>query len=97
MQIASALVLLAVIWFMALLIVLPFRIRSQGEAGQITMGTPASAPVRTNMRKVFKTVTLVAVPVWLGACALILLKVVTIDDIDLFWLIETPAPILQDE
>lgn len=97
MQIASALVLLAVIWFMALLIVLPLRVRSQGDVGQVTMGTPASAPVRANMRKIFKTATLVAVPVWMGACTLILLKVVTVDDFDLFWLIETPAPVLQDE
>ena len=51
MQITSALVLLAVIWFMVLFLVLQFRITSQEESGEVVPGTPASAPVNLQLKK----------------------------------------------
>ena len=45
MTITAAFVLFAVIWFIALLVALPIGLTTQGEAGEVVPGTPASAPV----------------------------------------------------
>ena len=42
MSITSAFVLFAVIWFMVFLIVIPIRLQTQGEVGQIVPGTHAA-------------------------------------------------------
>ena len=39
MSITSAMALFAVLWFLCMLLVLPFGVRSQGEAGEIAPGT----------------------------------------------------------
>lgn len=84
MQITSALVLLAVIWFMTLFIVLPIRMRTQGDEGRVTMGTPAGAPARINMRRKVKITSIVAFVVWVPLCTVILSGWITVDDFDLF-------------
>lgn len=84
MQITSALVLLAVIWFMTLFIVLPIRMRTQGDEGRVTMGTPAGAPARIDMRRKVRITSIVAVVVWVPVCAVILSGWITVDDFDLF-------------
>ena len=43
--ITGAIVLFAIIWFVALLVALPIGVRTQGEAGDVVPGTPSSAPV----------------------------------------------------
>ena len=44
MNIVSALVLLAVIWFLALFVVLPIRLETQGDVGESVEGTHAGSP-----------------------------------------------------
>ena len=44
MTIVSGIVLYAIIWFMTLFVILPFRLKSQGDEGDTTPGTHASAP-----------------------------------------------------
>ena len=44
MTITGAIVLFAVIWFVTLLVALPIGLRTQEEVGEVTPGTPASAP-----------------------------------------------------
>lgn len=44
MGITSALVLFAVVWFMTFFVVLPLRLTTQGEAGEVVPGTHKSAP-----------------------------------------------------
>ena len=44
MGITSALVLFAVIWSMTFLIILPIRVKTQGDLGDIVPGTHAGAP-----------------------------------------------------
>ena len=44
MPITSALVLFAVIWFLTLFIVLPLRLQTQGDVGEIEPGTHAGSP-----------------------------------------------------
>jgi predicted secreted protein len=84
MAITSAIVLFAVIWFMTLFIVLPQRFESQGEAGKVEPGTPASAPSDAQMKRKFWITTLIALPIWVVVVAVILSGVITVDDIDMF-------------
>ena len=44
MTITAAIVLFSVIWFMVFLVVLPLRLTTQGEAGEVVPGTHSSSP-----------------------------------------------------
>ena len=80
----SAIVLLAVIWFMTLFIVLPLRLKTQGDTGNIVPGTPASAPDEIQIKRKFLLTTAIAVPIWVVIVAVILSGIVTVEDFDLF-------------
>jgi predicted secreted protein len=51
MTITAAFVLFAVLWFLALLTILPLRVRTQGEDGAVVPGTPSSAPTDADIRR----------------------------------------------
>jgi predicted secreted protein len=82
--VTAALVLFAVIWFIALLVALPIRITTQGEAGEVVPGTPASAPVDPMLRRKMVWVTIVTFAIWLPLCALIIWGGLTVRDIDIW-------------
>ena len=84
MTITAAIVLFAVIWFITLLVALPIGVRTQAEEGDVTPGTPPSAPANPNMRRKLFWTTVVAVAVWAPLTAFILWGGVTIRDLD-FW------------
>lgn len=84
MGITSALVLLAVIWFVVLFVVLPLRLTTQGDAGEIVPGTQPGAPAELNLGRKLRTVTLVAVVLWGIVAGTIFSGVVTLCDIDWF-------------
>ncbi len=84
MAITSALVLLAVIWFLVLFLVLPLRLTTQGDTGDVVPGTPQSAPINPQLKRRAKIVTLISVPLWIIACAVILTGTITVEDFDLF-------------
>ena len=84
MTITAAFVLFAVIWFLTLFVALPIRVRTQGEAGEIVPGTPASAPVDPMLRRKFLWVTVIATVLWLAICAVILFGGLTVRDIDVW-------------
>ncbi|SNS50144.1 DUF1467 family protein [Tropicimonas sediminicola] len=84
MAITSALVLLAVIWFMVFFIVLPLRLQTQHEAGDVAPGTPRSAPTNPNLKRKARIVTAITLPLWAITCAIILTGTITVDDFDLF-------------
>ncbi len=44
MGITSAIVLFAVVWFLTFFIVLPLRLETQGDVGEVVPGTHESAP-----------------------------------------------------
>jgi predicted secreted protein len=51
-----------VVWWVILFAVLPFGARTQDDAGEVTLGTPASAPVRPMLiRKALATTIAAAV------------------------------------
>ncbi len=84
MTISAALVLLAVIWFMLLLIALPLGTPSQAEAGEIVKGTHASAPADPKLRKKVFWVTLLSFPLWGLTCWVILSGVISVDTFDFY-------------
>tara|TARA_B100001057_G_scaffold47006_1_gene41899 strand:+ start:62 stop:346 length:285 start_codon:yes stop_codon:yes gene_type:complete len=84
MSVTSAFVLFAVIWFLTFLIVIPFKIKTQGDLGVVLKGTQAGAPEVHDLRKKATITTGVSLILWLLITILILSEIVTIEDIDLF-------------
>jgi predicted secreted protein len=84
MNVVSALVLFAVIWFVTLLAALPIGVRTQGEAGEVAPGTPASAPVDAMMRRKIVWVTLASLVIWGTVAGVIVWGGLTVEDIDFF-------------
>ncbi len=59
------------IWFITLFVVLPFGVKTQGEAGDVVPGTPESAPHKSNMPKLFLINTGVATAVFCAVYAIV--------------------------
>ncbi|MCB1548356.1 MAG: DUF1467 family protein [Hyphomicrobiaceae bacterium] len=60
MSIALAIAIYIVVWWITLFAVLPFGVRTQGEAGTVVDGTPASAPQTFPIGRVVVINTLVS-------------------------------------
>ncbi len=58
MGITLSLALYFIIWWTVLFAVLPLGVRTQGEAGEVVPGTPASAPAAPRMLRVVVITTL---------------------------------------
>jgi predicted secreted protein len=84
LAITSGIVLFMVIWSMVFFIVLPLRMVSQGDAGEIVPGTHASAPADAQIGRKAKITTYWAVPLWCIITAIILSGVISVRDIDMF-------------
>lgn len=84
MGISGAIVLYAVIWFMTFLTLLPVRMRSQAEAGEVARGTPASAPADPRIGRKAGIATLIATVIWAAIAAVILSGRITVEHLDLF-------------
>jgi len=84
LAITSGIVLFMVIWAMVFFIVLPLRMVSQGDAGEIVPGTHASAPADAQVGRKAKITTYWAVPLWCIITAIILSGVISVRDIDMF-------------
>ncbi len=95
MSITSALVLYAVFWFLTFLVVIPFRIQTQGDLGDITEGTHAGAPQVHGLKRKAWLTTGIAAVLWVVAFAVITLELVTVRDID-GWMFQRMAPSASD-
>ena len=82
MSITSALVLFAVIWFMTFLIVIPIRLQTQGDLGEIVPGTQAGAPEHHYLKKKAWITTGITVVLWAIISAIILSGWITVRDLD---------------
>jgi predicted secreted protein len=49
-----------VVWWTVLFAVLPFHVKTQGEAGDVVPGTPESAPASVRLQRIFAANTVVA-------------------------------------
>lgn len=84
MGITSAIVLFAVIWFMTFFIVLPIRIETQGDLGQVTPGTHAGAPEHHHLKKKAWITTGIAVVLWIIIGGTIISGAISVRDLDMF-------------
>lgn len=87
----SAIVLFAVVWSMVFFIVLPLRMTSQGEAGEVVPGTHSSAPADAQIGRKAKITTLWALPIWVIIAGTIMSGAVSVRDLDWFNRMATPA------
>ena len=65
MNIAFMIAVYFIIWWVVLFTVLPFGVRTQGEAGTIVPGTDASAPAEFKLSRVLLATTIVSAIVFL--------------------------------
>lgn len=94
MSIVSGIVLYAVVWFLVLFIVLPIRLVTQGDRGEIVPGTQAGAPADAQMKRKALVTTLVATVIWAVLAAIIISGVFRLSEMELFrWMV---APSLRD-
>ena len=84
MTITAAAVLFAVIWFMTLLVVLPVRIKTQGDLGDVVPGTHSGAPEVHHMKKKMWITTGISVVLWAIVAGIIISGVISVRDFD--WL-----------
>ncbi len=84
MTITAALVLFAVIWFLTLLIVLPVRIKTQGDLDDIVPGTHAGAPEVHHMKKKLWITTGITFVLWAIIAGVIISGLISVRDFD--WL-----------
>lgn len=82
MGITSAIVLFAVLWFMTFLCVIPIRLQTQGDLGQVEPGTHAGSPEVHNLKRKAWITTGIAVVLWMVIASVILFEVITVRDID---------------
>ena len=84
MSITSALVLFAVLWFLTFLVVIPIRLKTQGDVGSVVPGTHAGAPEDHNLKKKAWMTTAIAAVLWAVITSIILPGAITIRDLDVF-------------
>jgi len=84
MGITSAIVLYVVIWFMTFFVVLPVRIETQGDLGEIVPGTQAGSPEHHHLRKKAWITTGIAAVLWAVCAYVILSGMISVRDIDMF-------------
>lgn len=86
----SAIVLFAVIWAMTFFIVLPLRMTTQGEAGEVVPGTHSSAPADAQIKRKAIITTMWALPIWIVIAGTILSGAISVRDFDWFNRMATP-------
>ena len=84
MGITSALVLFAVIWFMTFLIVIPIRLQTQGDVGEIVPGTHAGSPEHHNLKKKAWITTAISAVLWCIIAGTIISGVISVSDLEMF-------------
>ena len=82
MNLTGGIILYAVLWFLALFVLLPFGEKSQAEAGEVVPGTPAGAPASPALKRKVLWSTAIAAVLWAGIAWLIFGGVVTREDIE---------------
>jgi len=78
----SGLVLYAVIWSLTFCIVLPFRIQTQGDLGDVVPGTHAGSPEHHHIRRKIWITTGIAAVLWAITATIILAGWISVDDVE---------------
>ena len=82
MGITSAMVLYVVFWFLTFLVILPIRVKTQGDLGNVEPGTHAGAPEEHHLKKKALITTGVAAVLWVIITVIILSGWISIRDLD---------------
>ena len=70
-----------VVWWTTLFVVLPFGVRSQSEAGEITPGTEPGAPTVTRVLRIAVITTIVSSVIFAGIFYVLTQTHLTLDDV----------------
>lgn len=79
MSLTLAAALYFIIWWVVLFAVLPWGVRTQGEAGDVVPGTIESAPVKPPFLKIIGATTVVAAIVLLGVWYAMKIRLIPLD------------------
>lgn len=82
MSVMSAIALYGILWFLTMFIVLPIRLKTQGDVGQVVPGTHASAPSEIRMWSKVKLTTAITTLVFVLVALVIWSEVITFDMIE---------------
>lgn len=93
MGITSAIVLYVVVWFMTFFVVLPIRVKTQGDLGKVEPGTHAGAPEEHHLKKKAMITTVVAAVLWAIIGGIILSGWISVSDIDWWQRMNPPSAI----
>lgn len=84
MQITSAIVLYAIIWFLTLLVIAPINIKTQGDLDDVMPGTHAGSPEVHHLKKKLWITSGVALVIWAITVTIVVSGVITLRDFDWF-------------
>ncbi|EYD77619.1 Glycine/D-amino acid oxidase (deaminating) [Rubellimicrobium mesophilum DSM 19309] len=90
MTITAAIVLFSMIWFMVFFVVLPLRLVTQGDVGEVVPGTHSSSPHDAQLGRKAIITTAVAVVLWCGVAAVIVWGPWGVRDLDWFGRMRPP-------
>ena len=90
MGVTSGLVLFAVIWWMIFFVVLPIRVKTQGDLGDVEAGTHAGAPQVHHLKRKAWITTGVSALVWLIIAPIIIFGWLPISDLEFLQLERPP-------
>lgn len=83
MSLTSGIAIYFIIWWIVLFAVLPWGVRTQGEAGEVVPGTAESAPLKPALIKKAVATTIVSAIVFAIVYVLVVYKPISLDDIPL--------------
>ena len=81
MTVAFAAAIYFVIWWVVLFAMLPIGVRTQAEEGEVSPGTPESAPHQPRLLRKMLATTVVASIVFAAVYVIIVHRVITLDQI----------------
>jgi predicted secreted protein len=76
MSISFLIAVYFIVWWVVLFAVLPFGVRTQGEAGSVVPGTPESAPAEFRLLKVVVWTTIISAAVFAALWALVRWRII---------------------
>jgi predicted secreted protein len=84
MTIFNGFVLYAVLWFVTLFVVLPLRLTTQAETGDVVRGTHGSAPSNPQMKRRLGVTTAISAALWVVIAGIIISGVIGVEDLDFY-------------
>ncbi len=81
MTLSFAIAIYLLIWWVVLFAMLPIGVRTQAEEGEVSPGTPESAPLRPRLLPKILATTVVASLVFAAVYVIIVHRVITLDQI----------------